>query len=104
MSETLQSLKTRVHALREAMNAARLDYLRGQLQLYLMQGRQTDADRATKQVRNLLNKAKPRTRKTKATRPGGQPASAMPTQCALGNGRNASASSLNIKAAAAASE
>lgn len=117
MAETLQSLRARVYALRETMNAARLDYFRGQLQLHLMLGNQKDADRLTRQIQNLLNTARPKRKQSQkrnrstansprtgtVTHSGAKgllPLPAMQTH----SGRNATASPSTIEAAAAAVE
>lgn len=57
----VQALRTRVRILREAMNVARLDYLRAQLELRELQGQTDAADRITRQIRNLVNAERPRT-------------------------------------------
>lgn len=99
MNESLQSLRAWVHALREAMSEARLDYFRAQLQLKLLEGNRKDADRLTRQIQNLLNTARPKARKSS----GANGLLPLPAKRAH-SGRNANASPSTIEAVTAATE
>jgi hypothetical protein len=61
-----QALRGRVRLLRDEMNAAKLAYLSAQLELRALQGNDVASDRITRQIRNLLNMARPKAaRKTR---------------------------------------
>lgn len=87
----LDGLRVRVRALRDAMQSARVDYLRARLELALATGHKVDADRLTRQLRNVLNEERPKAKKRRG---------AMPTH----SGRTANADQQTNKAACAAKE
>lgn len=59
-SRQAQSVRVRVHVLREAMNAAKLDYLRALLEWRSLQGDRVASDRITRQITNLVRSARPK--------------------------------------------
>lgn len=60
--QQLQALRSRVRVLRDTMNSARLEYLRTLLELKALQGNAAATDRITRQIRSLLDRARPRDR------------------------------------------
>lgn len=61
-AEHLDALRARVNACWEAMNAARLDYLRAMLDLHVAKNDPEASERTGRQIRNLLNIARPKRR------------------------------------------
>ncbi|QJW84359.1 hypothetical protein HK414_12980 [Ramlibacter terrae] len=56
----LRTLTASVRVLWDAMNAARVDYFRELLALRTLQGDAKAIDRATRQLRNILNTQRPK--------------------------------------------
>jgi hypothetical protein len=55
----IQTLRASVQALRDTYLATKLEYLRAQLELRLLQGDAVAVDRLARQVRNLIDTQRP---------------------------------------------